>query len=51
MAAPSGAGDREGFGTLLLTEAVPMQLGGTAVRTIGPEGLRCRLTLPAGALA
>lgn len=51
ISAPAGAGERESFGTLLLTEAVPMQLGGTAERTIGPEGLRYRLTLPAGALA
>lgn len=36
-----------GFGTRLISSAVPQQLGGTAELTFAPEGVRCRLSFPA----
>lgn len=43
--------ERTGFGTQLVTRAVPMQLGGHAVRQFLPEGLFYRLTVALGELA
>lgn len=42
-APPSGD---EGFGTALLTKAVPNMLDGTATRSLDPDGLRYELSFP-----
>lgn len=36
---------RTGFGSMILDTIVPNQLGGTACRDLGPEGLRYRITV------
>lgn len=41
----SPEGDRSGFGSMILDKIVPSQLGGTAERVLGPEGLRYALTV------
>ena len=40
-----------GYGTSVITELVPYELGGTARLLFDPEGIRCRLEIPAKWLA
>jgi hypothetical protein len=40
-----------GYGTSVITELVPYELGGTARVVFSPEGVRCRLDIPAKWLA
>ena len=40
------AAGKSGFGSLLLTQALPAQMGGTASRDFGPEGMVYRLRVP-----
>lgn len=46
-----GEGRAAGFGTKLLTKAVPMMLGGAAEQTLGNSGLVYRLEVPRSRLA
>lgn len=43
---PVTAPTRKGFGSRLVSEAVPRQLGGTVELDYDASGLRCRMTLP-----
>ena len=36
-----------GFGSSVITELVPYELGGTARLVFSPEGVRCQLEIPA----
>ena len=49
-AAGSRAESPQSFGMMLLTEAVPMQLGATVAREVGDDGFSYRLAIPAAAL-
>ena len=37
---------RPGYGTTVITELIPYELGGTVNLTYNPEGVRCRLDIP-----
>ena len=43
--------NNSGYGTSVITELVPYELGGTARLRFSPEGVRCRLDIPAKWLA
>ncbi|WP_162912892.1 HWE histidine kinase domain-containing protein [Rhodospirillaceae bacterium SYSU D60014] len=43
---PVAVSCRRGFGSRLLEEALPYQLGGTVARDLRPDGLRCTIDLP-----
>jgi PAS domain S-box-containing protein len=43
--------NNSGYGTSVITELVPYELGGTARLLFSPEGVRCRLDIPAKWLA
>jgi PAS domain S-box-containing protein len=43
---PMKAPKRSGYGTAVITELVPYELGGFAQITFGSEGVRCRLDIP-----
>ena len=43
---PVKAPKRPGYGTAVITELVPYELGGAADLTFGREGVRCRLEIP-----
>ena len=43
--------DKSGYGRSIITELVPYELGGTARLAFSPEGVRCRLVIPAKWLA
>lgn len=51
VAMPGGGGPpaRRGYGSELITEALPYQLGAETELAFGPDGVRCRIVLPAGA--
>lgn len=42
---------RKGFGSRLVSDAVPRQLGGTVSLDYDPAGLRCRITVPGAVCA
>jgi two-component sensor histidine kinase len=42
---------RSGFGTKTIRDLIPYELGGTVDLVLAPEGVRCRLELPAAWLA
>jgi PAS domain S-box-containing protein len=41
------AGARPGYGTSVIRDLVPYELGGTVGLKLGPDGVRCRLQIPA----
>jgi two-component sensor histidine kinase len=43
---PARTPRKSGYGTAVITELVPYELGGTADLTFAPEGVRCRLEIP-----
>jgi PAS domain S-box-containing protein len=48
---PVGVPSNSGYGRSVITELVPYELGGTAHLVFSPEGVRCRLDIPAKWLA
>jgi two-component sensor histidine kinase len=44
---PVGAPGISGYGTSTIRELIPYEFGGTVDLTLAPEGVRCRLELPA----
>ena len=42
---------RQGYGRELITEALPYQLGAETELEFLPDGMRCRIALPAGAFS
>jgi PAS domain S-box-containing protein len=46
---PPGPPARRGYGSELLEQALPHQLGAETRREFGPDGLRCTIILPQGA--
>jgi two-component sensor histidine kinase len=43
---PVSAPSTAGYGTSIIRELIPFELGGTADLTFAPSGLRCRLEVP-----
>jgi two-component sensor histidine kinase/integral membrane sensor domain MASE1 len=43
---PVAAGERSGYGTSVITDLVPYELGGTVDLNLAPDGVRCRLQIP-----
>jgi PAS domain S-box-containing protein len=41
----------QGYGTSVIREIIPYELGGTAELTFAPEGVRCRLEIPVDSLS
>ncbi|MGJ5179117.1 HWE histidine kinase domain-containing protein [Bradyrhizobium oligotrophicum] len=41
------ASDRQGFGTVLLEQMLPYEVGARVIRRFEPSGLRCEIALPA----
>jgi PAS domain S-box-containing protein len=44
---PVPAPSRSGYGTSIIRELIPFELGGAVELSFGPEGTRCRLEIPA----
>jgi two-component sensor histidine kinase len=42
-----GASSRTGYGTSVIRDLIPYELGGTANLAFPPEGIRCHLQVPA----
>ena len=40
------APSKSGYGTTVIRELVPYELGGTVDLVLAPEGVRCRLEIP-----
>ena len=49
VAMPDGPPARRGYGTELITRALPYQLRARTALEFAHDGVRCRITLPAGA--
>jgi len=45
---PTAAEVKSGYGTRLIRELVPYELGGTVDLVLAPEGVTCRIELPLG---
>jgi two-component sensor histidine kinase len=44
---PVAAGVRAGYGTSVIRDLIPYELDGTVDLDLAPEGVRCRLRIPA----
>jgi len=51
VAMPDGPLARRGYGSELITRALPYQLGAETSLEFTPDGVRCRITLPASAFS
>ena len=48
---PAGPPARRGYGTELITRALPYQLRAETALEFMPDGVRCRITLPVSAFS
>ena len=51
VAMPDGPPARRGYGTELITRALPYQLRAETALEFAPDGIQCRITLPASAFS
>ena len=51
VAMPDGPPTRRGYGSELITQALPYQLQAETALAFTPDGVRCRITLPARAFS